>query len=181
MYVDVSGSMDIKLLEIICKSLVIFTQEWEYSGLNICPWASYSGGVHKIEGFYDKSESEITNEILEIISKGYSSLGGGTSGNAAIGSVLDAVKESLGDENKEAKDDIHVIITDGGFDYQNFEQRMSSALMQEFHRSDVADNAPRHTFWMIYDADQYLRNELEKEIKKGKLVFIVSEVVKNNA
>ena len=180
-YVDVSGSMDIKLLEIICKSLVIFTQEWEYSGLNICPWASYSGGVHKIKDFYDKSEAEITNEILEIISTGANSLGGGTAGNAALGSILDAVKETLGDENKEAKDDIHVIITDGGFDYQGFEQRMSSALMQEFHRSDVADNAPGHTFWMIYDADQYLRNDLEKEIKKGKLVFIVSEVVKNNA
>ena len=180
--VDVSGSMDTELLEIICKSLVIFTQEWEYSGLNVCPWASYSGGVHKVEDFYDKDEGEITEEILKIVSEGSASCGGGTDSDAALGAILDAIEESLKDEEKDAKDDIFVIITDGCiYDLNNIEQRMSAAIRKTFNRLDVADEAPSHTFWMIYDAGESTRNTLEKEIKKGKLIFISSEVVKNNA
>lgn len=179
-YVDVSGSMDLGLLEIISKSLVIFTQQWEYSGLNICPWASTSNGVHKVEEFYDKSEAEITKEILEIISTGEGECGGGTDADAVISAMLDAVEESLNNPDKEEKDDIHIVITDGYFDYQNVENRISHALMETIHRSDVANKAPENTFWMIYDAPESHKEEWKNEIKKGRLIFINSEVVKNN-
>ena len=182
-YVDVSGSVDLKLLEIICKSLVIFTQEWEYSGINICPWASSNGagGVKKIRDFYDKNENEITDEILKTISEGKAKCGGGTTSDAAISALLDCIQESLKDDEKEAKDDIHIIITDGQLDdISNFENKMSSAIRHTFNRPDVAENAPKHTFWMIYDASEGTRKEFEEEIKEGKLIFISSEVVKNN-
>ena len=139
-----------------------------------------AGGVHKIEDFYDKDENEITKEILQIISEGYNKCGGGTDSSAAIGALLDCVEETLKDEEKEAKDDIHVIITDGCFDVAGFEQKMKSSLMHTFNRPDVAENAPEHTFWMVYDANDYTRKELEEAIKEGKLIFIVSDVVKGN-
>lgn len=179
-YVDVSGSMDLELLEIISKSLVIFTQQWEYSGLNICPWASRNNGVHKIDEFYNKSESDITKEILEIISKGEGECGGGTSASAAISAMIDVVDESLNDPDKDEKDDIHIIITDGYFDFNDIENRISQSIMKTIHRNDVANNAPENTFWMIYDASDGLKDEWKNEIKKGKLIFINSEVVKNN-
>jgi len=179
-YVDVSGSMDLELLEIISKSLVVFTQQWEYSGLNICPWASRSNGVHKVDDFYSKSEGEITKQILEIISKGESQCGGGTDASAVIAAMLDAIEESLGDENKDEKDDVHVVITDGYFDYQGVEDRISRSIMSSIKRNDVAAKAPENTFWMIYDAPESLKDSWKKEIKKGRLIFINSEVVKNN-
>ena len=43
-YVDVSGSVNKDLLEIIAQSLCIFAKNFQYSGINIIPWASYSNG-----------------------------------------------------------------------------------------------------------------------------------------
>lgn len=179
-YVDVSGSVDTKLLEVICKSLVVFTQQWEYSGMNICPWASRNNGVFKVEDFYDKDEREVTEEILAIVSTGIAQCGGGTDADAAISAMLDVVEETLADDSKDEKDDIHIVITDGWFDYQNVESRIKSAIMQTVHRADVAEKAPENTIWMIYDAPDDLKRDWKNEIKKGKLVFITSEVVKNN-
>ena len=179
-YVDVSGSVDTSLLEVICKSLVVFTQQWEYSGMNICPWASRNNGVFKVEDFYEKDEREITEEILSVVSTGISQCGGGTEADAAIAAMLDVVEETLNDDSKDEKDDIHIVITDGWFDYQNVEERIRSAIMRTVHRADVADRAPENTIWMIYDASDYLKEAWTNEIKKGKLVFITSEVVKNN-
>lgn len=179
-YVDVSGSVDEELLEVVCKSLVVFTQEWEYSGMNICPWASTNNGVFKIEDFYEKDEREITEEILSIVSTGISQCGGGTDADAAISAMLDVVEETLADDSKDEKDDIHIVITDGWFDYQNVESRIKSAIMQTVHRADVAEKAPENTIWMIYDAPDDLKEKWKNEIKKGRLVFITSEVVKNN-
>lgn len=179
-YVDVSGSMNTQLLEIIAKSLVIFSQQWKYSGINVCPWASYSGGVHKVTDFYKKSEGEITNEILQLISKGAAQCGGGTSAKAAIDAMVEVVVQTLADPQKTKKDDIHVVITDGDFDYQNVEARMTRAIKQNIDRDDVAERAPGHTVWMIYDADESFRSEWEKEIKQGTVIFINSQVVINN-
>lgn len=179
-YVDVSGSVDVELLEVVAKSLVIFTQEWEYSGLNICPWASTSNGVYRIEEFYEKDEKETTDEILKIVSKGIAQCGGGTDIEAAIEVMLEVVEETLMDEDKEEKDDIHVVITDGYFNYQNVEDKIRRSILKATKRQDVADRAPEHTFWMIYDLPDNMKDDWRKEIKKGKVVFITSEVVKNN-
>lgn len=179
-YVDVSDSMDLELLEIISKSLVVFTQQWKYSGINICPWASVSNGVHKVEDFYKKSEAEVTKEILEIISTGEAQCGGGTDATAVISAMVDVVVETLSDEKKKKKDDVHVVITDGYFDYRDVENRISRAIRSEIDRDDVAENAPENTIWMIYDAPDDLKNRWNEEIKKGKIIFINSKVVKNN-
>lgn len=179
-YVDVSGSMDRELLEIICKSLVVYTQEFEYSGINVCPWASYSNGVHKIEDFNDKDEKEVSSEILKIVGDGVDKCGGGTEGKAVLSAIVNVVKDTLADDEKEQKDDVHVVITDGQFDFQDIENRMRQVIKHEIGRSDVAETAPENTFWMIYDAPESFREQWKKEIKKGTLIFINSEVVKNN-
>ena len=180
MYVDVSGSVDVSLLEIIAKSLVIFSQTWKYSAINICPWASKSNGIFKVEGLYKKSEAELSKEIMEYISAGISQCGGGTEAVAVFAAMLAVVKETLNDPQKKKKDDIHVVITDGYFDFENIESRIEHMLLQATERQDVAVRAPENTVWMIYDAPESHREDWIKQIKKGKLIFISSEVVKNN-
>lgn len=184
-YVDVSGSMDWELLKIICKSLVIYTQEYEYSGINVCPWASHSNGVHPVTDFYDKDEKEVSSEIIDIIKDGENSCGGGTESSAVLRAMIEAVKETLANEDKEQKDDVHVVITDGYFDYEGIEDNMMSAIRQYTNRNDVAELAPKHTFWMIYESNNWSmpsedKNKWRNEIKKGTLIFINSDVVKNN-
>lgn len=183
-YVDVSGSMDVELLEIIAKSLVIYTQQWKYSGINVCPWASYSGGVHNVGDFYKKTEAQVTKEILDIIDEGKYKCGGGTSGDAAIDSMVDTVVETLSDPKKKKKDDIHVVITDGYFDFENIENRIKRALKSEINRDDVAAKAPKNTIWMIYndtgDFSESFKDKWNNEIKEGRIIFINSNVVKNN-
>ena len=179
-YVDVSGSMDMELLEIICKSLVVYTQEFEYSGINVCPWASHNNGIHKIEEFYDKDEKEVSSEILKIVGNGQHECGGGTESRAVLSAMIEVVKDTLADEEKEQKDDVHIVITDGYFDFQNIESNMTNLIKREIGRNDVAETAPENTFWMIYDAPENYREQWKNEIKKGTLIFINSEVVKNN-
>ena len=179
-YVDVSGSMDMELLEIICKSLVVYTQEFEYSGINVCPWASHNNGIHKIEEFYDKDEKEVSSEILKIVGKGQNECGGGTESSAVLSAMIEVVKDTLADDEKEQKDDVHIVITDGYFDFQNIESSMTNLIKSEIGRNDVAETAPENTFWMIYDAPEQFREQWKNEIKKGTLIFINSEVVKNN-
>ena len=175
-YVDVSGSMNIQLLEIIAKSLVIFTQEYEYSGLCICPWASTGVGAFMLNDFSERSEEEVTRDIIKIIEHGSDKGGGGTESRALISSMVGAIDV----EEKEDKDDVHVVITDGWFDYENIENRMRNAVKQTTKRYDAADTMPEHTFWMIYDADENLREKWKAEIKEGVLIFINTEVVINN-
>ena len=179
-YVDVSGSIDIKLLEVITKSLVVFTQEWEYSGINIACWANRSSGIVKIKDFYEKSEEEVTKEIMSAIDDGCKSCGGGTDSRAATAAMLDGIQESLSDEDKDEKDDVHIVITDGYFDYQNMEAKIGSAVRSTFNRPDLAEIVPSNTVWMLYDTDEAVRQQWVNEIKKGKLIFLNTEVVKNN-
>lgn len=179
-YVDVSGSMDLELLEIIAKSLVIFTKTYKYSAINICPWASTSNGVHKIEGFDKQGEDEVTKKILEIISEGASQCGGGTEAQAALAAMMDVIDETLNSPGKKKKDDVHVVITDGYFDYSNIESKITQVVKSSTERDDVAARTPEHTFWMIYDAEENHKQDWIKEIKKGKLIFIDSTMVKNN-
>ena len=57
---------------------------------------------------------------------------------------------------------------------------MTNIIKREIGRNDVAETAPENTFWMIYDAPESYREQWKNEIKKGTLIFINSEVVKNN-
>ena len=180
-YVDVSYSMDKELLEIICQSLVVYTQQFKYSGINVCPWGTVSKGVYPIKDFYKKSNDAVVAEILSYVSKGRAECGGGTEAHAIFDAMEKVVVQTLSDEKKRKKDDVHVVITDGDFDIQNIEERMRRAILKAIDgRDDVAEKAPTHTFWMIYDMLEGQRDGWKNEIKDGKLIFINSKVVKNN-
>ena len=117
---------------------------------------------------------------MKVVSKGINQCGGGTLSSAVLSAMVDIVVNTLADSRKKRKDDVHVVITDGEFDYQGIENTLRNAVAQETGRDDVADKTPEHTFWMIYDANEQLKNEWRNEIKTGTLIFIDSETVKNN-
>lgn len=179
-YVDVSGSVDMELLEIICQSLVVYMETYQYSGINICPWASVNNGVFSVDPSKHKDKKQVVKEILSIVSTGIEQCGGGTESKAAISAILDGVEKSLDDKRKKIKDDVHIVITDGYFDYEGIEAKMKASIQRAFGRGDVSDIVPKNTFWMLYDTDERNREDWEKEIQKGKLIFINTEVVKNN-
>lgn len=179
-YVDVSGSVDMELLEIICQSLVVYMDTYQYSGINICPWASTNNGVFSVDPSKHKDKKEVVKEILSIVSTGVEQCCGGTDSKAAISAILDGVEKSLDDKRKKIKDDVHIVITDGYFDYENIEAKMKASIQRAFGRGDVSDIVPKNTFWMLYDTMEQYRREWENEIQKGTLIFINTEVVKNN-
>ena len=175
-YVDVSGNVNMEFLEIIAESLVGYMKRYEYSGINICPWASTNNGVNKIETSKKKDENEIVKEILSVISTGIRQCGEGT---GEVSAIIDGIIEaSLDDERKKIKkDDVHIVITDGYLDYHNIE----SNIIKAFKGRDVSNIVPNNILWMLYDTDERDRKEWEEEIKKGTLLFINSrEVVKDN-
>ena len=57
---------------------------------------------------------------------------------------------------------------------------MKESIQRAFGRGDVSDIVPKNTFWMLYDTDESYREGWEKEIQKGTLIFINTEVVKKN-
>ena len=179
-YVDVSGSVDMELLEIICQSLAVYMDTYQYSGINICPWASENNGVFSVDPSKHKDKEEVVKEILAIVSTGIEQCGGGTESRAMLSAILDGVEKSLDDKRKKIKDDVHIVITDGYFDYQGIEAKMKASIQRVFGRGDVSDIVPKNTFWMLYDTDESYRKQWEDEIQKGTLIFINSEVVKNN-
>ena len=179
-YVDVSGTVNKEFLEIIAESLVGYMKRYEYSGINICPWASTNNGVNKIETSKKKDDNEIVQEILSVISTGIRQCGGGTESKAVISAMLDDIEKSLDDKRKKIKDDVHIVITDGYFDYEGIEAKMKASIQRAFGRGDVSDIVPKNTFWMLYDTNESYREDWEKEIQKGTLIFINTEVVKNN-
>ena len=175
-YVDVSGTVNKEFLEIIAKSLVGYMKRYEYSGINICPWASTNNGVNKIETSKKKDENEIVKEILSVISTGIRQCGEGT---GEVSAIIDGIIEaSLDDERKKIKkDDVHIVITDGYLDYHNIE----SNIIKAFKGRDVSNIVPHNILWMLYDTDERDRKGWENEIKKGTLLFINSRgVVKDN-
>ena len=179
-YVDVSRSVDEELLEIICQSLVVYMDTYQYSGINICPWASTNNGVFSVDPSKYKDKKQVVKEILAIVSTGEKQCGGGTELRAAISAMLDGIEKSLDDKRKKIKDDVHIVITDGYFDYDGIEAKMKESIKNAFNRGDVSDIVPKNTFWMLYDTDERNREGWEKEIQKGTLIFINTEVVKNN-
>ena len=179
-YVDVSQSVDEELLEIICQSLVVYMDTYQYSGINICPWASTNNGVFSVDPSKYKDKKQVVKEILAIVSTGEKQCGGGTESKAAISAMLDDIEKSLDDKRKKIKDDVHIVITDGYFDYEGIESKMKESIKNAFNRGDVSDIVPKNTFWMLYDTDERNREGWEKEIQKGTLIFINTEVVKKN-
>ena len=178
-YIDVSGSVDTELLEIICSSLVTMGNQYKYSGINICPWASTNNGIHRVDSFDGRSKDEVTKEILAIVSKGIAQCGGGTNGNAAIASMIDVAVNTLKDPMKDSnKDDVHIVITDGYFDYSNIENRIFEAANDELKSPRFGEKMVKNTIWMIYDADDNLRQGWSNEIKKGEIIFLMSEMLK---
>ena len=179
-YVDVSGSVDRELLEIISQSLVVYMDTYQYSGINICPWASTNNGVFSVDPSKHKDKKAVVKEILAIVSTGITQCGGGTESKAVISAMLDDIEKSLDDKRKKIKDDVHIVITDGYFDYEGIEAKMKASIQRAFGRGDVSDIVPKNTFWMLYDTDESYRKAWENEIQKGTLIFINTEVVKNN-
>ena len=153
---------------------------YQYSGINICPWASTNNGVFSVDPSKYKDKKQVVKEILAIVSTGEKQCGGGTELRAAISAMLDGIEKSLDDKRKKIKDDVHIVITDGYFDYDGIEAKMKESIKNAFNRGDVSDIVPKNTFWMLYDTDERNREGWEKEIQKGTLIFINTEVVKNN-
>ena len=174
-YFDVSGTVNKEFLEIIAESLVGYMKRYEYSGINICPWASTNNGVNKIETSKKKDENEIVQEILSVISTGIRQCG---EGPGEVSAIIDGIIEaSLDDERNKIKDDVHIVITDGYLDHHDIEGN----IIKAFKGRDVSNIVPKNILWMLCDTDERDRKEWEKEIKKGTLLFINSrEVVKDN-
>ena len=174
-YFDVSGTVNKEFLEIIAESLVGYMKRYEYSGINICPWASTNNGVNKIETSKKKDENEIVQEILSVISTGIRQC---SEGPGEVSAIIDGIIEaSLDDERNKIKDDVHIVITDGYLDHHDIEGN----IIKAFKGRDVSNIVPKNILWMLCDTDERDRKEWEKEIKKGTLLFINSrEVVKDN-
>ena len=179
-YVDVSGSVNKDLLEIIAQSLCIFAKNFQYSGINIIPWASYSNGSHKVESLSKSKSDKIAKEILGYISEGINECGGGTDLNHAC---VPEIVASVADKKRKKKDDVHIIITDGqtGGDEKTVEDLIQQVALQETKNSNYGKTIVKNCFWMIYDADNYDKKSWEESIKLGKLLFIVSSTVIGNA
>ena len=160
--------------------MVGYIKRYETRGINICPWASTNNGVFSVDPSKHKDKKAVVKEILAIVSTGEAQCGGGTEAKAAISAILDGVEKSLDDKKKKIKDDVHIVITDGYFDYQGIEAKMKASIQRAFGRGDVSDIVPKNTFWMLYDTNESYREGWENEIKKGTLIFINTEVVKNN-
>ena len=169
-YVDVSGSVNVEMLEVICKSLSIFCEQYRYSGINIIPWASSSNGVHEVKSLKKSSPEQVTKEILGYISEGIQECGGGTDLKGAMLPELVSIYE---DKTRTKKDDKHIIITDG--ETMGDESKIESLI--EKHTSA---RVVRNCFWMIYDARQNVRSSWESSIQGGTLLFLDSKVVIGN-
>lgn len=168
-YVDVSGSVNIELLEVIAKSLSIFCNQYEYSGINIIPWATTSNGSHYVESIKKSSPEKVAKEILGYISQGVDECGGGTE---LLSACLPEIVSISNDKKRHKKDDKHIIITDG----QTYgEDRIESLISKE-----CGEIVTKNCFWMIYDPTSHVKESWEKAITKGILLFINSGVVIGN-
>ena len=169
-YVDVSGSVNKELLEVIAKSLSIFCNQYEYTGINIIPWASQSNGIHEVESVKKSSPEKVAKEILGYISQGVDECGGGTD---LIRAFLPELISISNDKKRTKKDDKHIIITDG--ETGNDESKIESLISK--HCGAIVN---KNCFWMIYDAYSEIKENWEKSIKIGTLLFINSKIVIGN-
>ena len=175
-YVDVSGSVDIELLGIICSSLVTLCDTYKYSGINICTWASETNGINRVKSFDEGGNTgEVTEQILTIVKKGQNECGGGTYEKALIAAMIDVVNNEM---KESKKDDVHIVITDGEFNYSGIENNILDTAERVLESRSFGETIVENTIWMIYDPADYLRNGWNEEIKKGKIIFLMSEMLK---
>ena len=77
------------------------------------------------------------------------------------------------DKKRTKKDDKHIIITDG--ETGNDESKIESLISK--HCGAIVN---KNCFWMIYDAYSEIKENWEKSIKIGTLLFINSKIVIGN-
>jgi hypothetical protein len=175
-YVDVSGSVyaNMELMQLIAESLVAFMKSFNYSGINIIPWASKSTGVHKVESISKKGSANAVDEILKHISDGANECGGGTELVGAC--VPEIVKTTFQYKGRQKMDDVHIIITDGlvGGDVRNIEDVIERSInkYKGVSSSSVATKVVKNCIWMLYDNED---TRWDDNIKLGELVRISSK------
>lgn len=178
-YIDVSGSVkDAELLlQLFAQSLVTFLKEYNYSGINIIPWASESTGIHRVESIKSGSSKKATDEILKHINDGIGQCGGGTDLNVCIDEIVETTFQY---KKRKQKDDVHIIISDG----QTFgeENGVENKIMKKVMKEDgntvssekLAEKVVKNCIWMIYDNDS---TSWDNAIQNGELVKISSKNV----
>jgi predicted metal-dependent peptidase len=178
-YIDVSGSVrDAELLlQLIAQSLVTFLKAYNYSGINIIPWASESTGIHKVESIKSGSSKKATDEILKHINDGINQCGSGTDLNVCIDEIVETTFQY---KNRKQKDDVHIIISDGETSgYENgVEDKIMKKVMEAggntLSSEKLAKKVVKNCIWMIYDNDS---TSWDNAIQNGELVKISSKNV----
>lgn len=175
-YVDVSGSVysNMELMKLIAQSLVTFLDEYKFSGINVIPWANDSTGVHKVDPVSKIGKDKAVEQILEYIETGASECGGGTSLRGAC--VPEIVTTTFQYNNRQKKDDVHIIITDGETspDENGIEEFIEYCInnYQKVETSSLAKNVVKNCIWFLYDNES---DNWKKSIKQGELVMISSK------
>lgn len=178
-YVDVSDSISEPVVTAVCENLLTFCEQYKYSSINIIPWADRCGELTKIENVANIGKEKCLLDIKYVLE--HNSAGSCTEKDAVIASLIKGCINSLSDTSKKTKDDVHIIITDGWFNTDNLERDMYNSIKSAINNnSKVARMAVKNSFWIIYDANNSKREELEKEIQMGKLIFVDSSSFKKN-
>ena len=160
MYPDVSSSVSIQLLRELAEALYTYMLQFKYSGVNLAPWASYSGDFSNIESIHKRSKSVVVDDIVGRIEHARDTLGGGTDlAGACVPQIVTA--------NAENKRNVHITLTDGEVDEGDL-KGLESYIIQETGNKDINDRC----IWLIYSNEQWVRKMWEENIKKGTLVFI---------
>ena len=174
-YIDVSGSVSSAelLLQLIAQSLVTFLKTYNYSGINIIPWASESTGIHKVESIKSGSSQKAIDEILKHINDGIGQCGGGTNLNACLNEIVETTFQY---KNRKQKDDVHIIISDGETfgDENGVENKIMKKVMEKGGNSSLAKKVVKNCIWMIYDNNG---TSWDNAIQDGELVKISSKNV----
>jgi len=174
-YIDVSGSVSGAelLLQLFAQSLVSFLDEFEYSGINIIPWASSSTGIHKVESIKSGSSQKATDEILKHINDGIGQCGLGTDLDVCLDEIVETVFQN---EDREERDDVHIILSDGetSGDENGVEDKIMKKVIKAGGDSSLAETVVENCIWMIYDNNS---TSWDNAIKKGELVKISSKNV----
>jgi len=176
-YVDISGSVDMKLLELVAQSLTVFLKQYKYSGINVIPWGTNSNGSHRVNPISKIGTEKAAAEIISYIEDGRDTLSRGTELRGAC--VPELIKNIESIRKREEADDIQIIISDGdtGDDQNGIEELIYSVLTANGNPNRLsaknANIAVKNCIWMLYDC----RNEesWKRAIKNGKLVFISSK------
>lgn len=160
MYPDVSSSVSIQLLRELAEALYTYMLQFKYSGVNLAPWASYSGDFANIESIHKRSKSVVVDDIVGRIEHARDTLGGGTNlAGACVPQIVTA--------NAENKKNVHITLTDGEVGEGDL-NGLESYIIQETGNKDINNRC----IWLIYSNEQWVRKMWEENIKKGTLVFI---------